>query len=105
MTSRRSHSRGSAAGGRLRAGIALHEGEVFFGNIGAPQRLDFTVIGSAVNEASRVEALHKTLKRPILVTDAVARHLDTPLDFLGAHALRGVAAPMAIFSPAKVAAE
>lgn len=89
----------------LRAGIALHEGEVFFGNIGAPQRLDFTVIGSAVNEASRVEALQKTLKRPILVTDAVARHLDTPLDFLGAHALRGVAAPMAIFSPAKVAAE
>jgi adenylate cyclase len=89
----------------LRAGIALHEGEVFFGNIGAPQRLDFTVIGSAVNEASRVEALHKILKRPILVTEAVARHLDTPLDFLGAHALRGVAAPMPIFCPTEVAGE
>lgn len=89
----------------LRAGIALHEGEVFFGNIGAPQRLDFTVIGSAVNEASRVEALHKTLKRPVLITEAVARHLEAPLDFLGAHRLRGVAAPMAIYSPADIATE
>lgn len=84
----------------LRAGIALHEGEVFFGNIGAPERLDFTVIGSAVNEASRVEALQKTLKRNILLTEAVARHLDVPLDFLGEHSLRGVATPLAIYSPA-----
>ncbi len=84
----------------LRAGIALHEGEVFFGNIGAPERLDFTVIGSAVNEASRVEALQKTLKRDILLTEAVARHLDVPLDFLGEHSLRGVATPLAIYTPA-----
>src|SRR5690606_35523555 len=52
----------------LRTGIALHEGEVFFGNIGAPARLDFTVIGSAVNEASRVEALQKKIGRSILIT-------------------------------------
>lgn len=84
----------------LRAGIALHEGEVFFGNIGSPDRLDFTVIGSAVNEASRVEALQKTLKRNILLTEAVARHLDIPLDYLGAHALRGVATPISIYTPA-----
>ena len=84
----------------LRAAVALHEGEVFFGNIGSPDRLDFTVIGAAVNEASRVEALHKTLGRNILVTDAVARHLDVPLDFLGEHHLRGVAAPLAIYTPA-----
>jgi adenylate cyclase len=84
----------------LRAGIALHEGEVFFGNIGAPQRLDFTVIGPAVNETSRVESLQKQLKRPILLTEAVARHLDGPLEAHGAHALRGVATPLAIFSPA-----
>ena len=83
----------------LRAGIALHEGEVFFGNIGAPERLDFTVIGSAVNEASRVEGLQKTLGRGILVTDAVARHLDVALDFLGEHRLRGVAAPLSIYAP------
>jgi len=85
----------------LRSGIALHEGEVFFGNIGAPDRLDFTVIGSAVNETSRVESLQKTLHRDILITEAVARHLDVPLDHLGDHSLRGVAAPLAIFSPAR----
>lgn len=83
----------------LASGIALHEGRVFFGNIGAPERLDFTVIGAAVNEASRVEALTKQLGRPILITEPVARRLARPLDDLGRHSLRGVAAPVAIFSP------
>jgi len=72
---------------------------VFFGNVGAPERLDFTVIGTAVNTASRVETLTKTLGRPILITEPVARRLDYPLDELGEHALRGLAAPLAIFSP------
>jgi adenylate cyclase len=85
----------------LRTGIALHEGDVFFGNIGAPQRLDFTVIGSAVNEASRVEALQKTLGRSLLITGAAARHLDARLDDLGEHALRGVRGKVRIFSPAR----
>ena len=84
----------------LRTGIALHEGDVFFGNIGAPERLDFTVIGSAVNEASRVEALQKTLGRSLLITAAAARHLDLPLDDLGEHGLRGVDGKIRIFSPA-----
>jgi adenylate cyclase len=84
----------------LRTGIALHEGDVFFGNIGAPERLDFTVIGSAVNEASRVEALQKTLGRSLLITGAAARHLDAKLDDLGEHALRGVEGKVRIFSPA-----
>ncbi|MGX9390475.1 adenylate/guanylate cyclase domain-containing protein [Nitrobacteraceae bacterium UC4446_H13] len=83
----------------LRTGIALHEGEVFFGNIGAPERLDFTVIGPAVNEASRVEALQKKLGRSILITEAVARHLDHALDHLGEHELRGVSLPVAVYSP------
>lgn len=83
----------------LRAGIALHEGEVFFGNIGAPNRLDFTVIGPAVNEASRVEALQKTIGRTILITAAAARHISVPLEALGEFPLRGVAAPMAILAP------
>ena len=75
----------------LRSGIALHEGEVFFGNVGAPDRLDFTVMGSAVNTASRVEALTKSLGRPVLITEPVARMLDRPLDHLGEHTLRGLA--------------
>ncbi|WP_315836125.1 adenylate/guanylate cyclase domain-containing protein [Bradyrhizobium prioriisuperbiae] len=86
---------------QLRVGIALHEGEVFFGNIGSPDRLDFTVIGPAVNEASRVEALQKVLGRSILVTEAVARHLDCKMDHLGEHTLRGVATPISIYSPAE----
>jgi adenylate cyclase len=87
----------------LRAGIALHAGEVFFGNIGAPERLDFTVIGPAVNEASRVEALQKSIGRSILITGAAAELIDAPLDFVGDHALRGVAEPVAIYSPAQAA--
>ena len=83
----------------LRAGIALHEGDVFFGNIGAPERLDFPVIGPAVNEASRVESLQKTIGRSILITEAAARWIDAPLDRIGEFPLRGVAAPIAIFAP------
>ncbi|MPZ10117.1 MAG: adenylate/guanylate cyclase domain-containing protein [Kiloniellaceae bacterium] len=85
----------------LRTGIALHDGEVFFGNVGAPERLDFTVIGRAVNAAARVEALSKTLGRAILLTEPVARRLDQPLDDLGEHPLRGLAQPLRVFSPGK----
>ncbi|TWT15896.1 adenylate/guanylate cyclase domain-containing protein [Reyranella sp. CPCC 100927] len=81
----------------LRSGIALHEGDVFFGNVGAEARLDFTVIGRAVNAASRVEALTKTLGRSILITEPVARRLERPLDLLGAHALRGLAEPVPLY--------
>ncbi|MGF1641006.1 MAG: adenylate/guanylate cyclase domain-containing protein [Rhodospirillales bacterium] len=83
----------------LRSGIGLHEGEVFFGNIGAPERLDFTVIGQAVNTASRVEGLTKVLGRPILMTAAVARGLADPPENLGLHVLRGLAEPVEIFAP------
>lgn len=89
----------SVAGWRpLATGIALHEGDVFFGNVGAPARLDFTVIGPAVNAASRVEAMSKALRRPILITADVARRLDRPLDALGLHALRGVKDPIELFA-------
>lgn len=81
----------------LRNGIALHEGEVFFGNVGGPQRLDFTVIGRAVNEASRVEALSKDLGRSLLITAPVAERLQTRLEPLGAHALSGLAERLALF--------
>jgi adenylate cyclase len=81
----------------LRTGIALHDGEVFFGNVGAPERLDFTVIGRAVNAASRVEALSKSLGRSILVTEPVARLLDRRLEPLGQHELRGLSAPISIY--------
>jgi adenylate cyclase len=81
----------------LRAGIVLHEGEVFFGNIGAPDRLDFTVIGAAVNEACRVEALTKTIGRELLMTEAIARHLPQDVEHLGEHQLRGVSARVSVY--------
>ena len=83
----------------LRSGISLHRGDVFFGNLGTAKRLDFTVIGSAVNAASRVEGLCKELNRPILITEPVAQLLDVPLETLGAHALRGVKEPVLLFAP------
>ena len=81
----------------LRTGIALHDGEVFFGNVGAPERLDFTVIGRAVNAASRVEALSKSVGRSIVITEPVMRLLDRPLEPLGVHELRGLAAPISLY--------
>ncbi|MDD7910174.1 adenylate/guanylate cyclase domain-containing protein [Pseudovibrio exalbescens] len=83
----------------LRTGIALHSGEVFFGNIGAPQRLDFTVTGKAVNVTSRVESLTKSLKRPLLVTEPVARLVSYELEGLGPHSVKGVSQPLEIFTP------
>jgi adenylate cyclase len=82
----------------LRSGIALHEGEVFFGNMGAPERLDFTVIGRAVNGASRVESMTKQFGRSILVTAPVAERLASRLESLGRHSLRGMAEPIEIFA-------
>src|SRR5215213_8628966 len=60
----------------LEHGLALHVGEVAYGNVGAPHRLDFTVIGPAVNRASRLLDLAKRLERQVLVSDAVALEVD-----------------------------
>jgi adenylate cyclase len=92
-------TRGSAGQPPLSIGIALHHGEVLYGNIGANRRLDFTVIGRAVNEASRVESLCKTLRVPLLATRTFASLLGPgPLRAVGAHALRGVVAPQELFT-------
>ncbi|WP_208986979.1 adenylate/guanylate cyclase domain-containing protein [Stappia sp. TSB10P1A] len=66
----------------LHCGIALSSGDVMFGNIGIPERLTFSVIGRTVNAAARIEAMTKTLGRPLLVTAdiaAFAPHAFTPL--------------------------
>ena len=82
----------------LRSGIALHRGEVFFGNVGAPRRLDFTVIGKAVNAASRVEGLCKTTKRTLLVTRPVAELSGRKFDDLGAFEIRGLEQPLSVYA-------
>lgn len=82
-------------------GIGLHVGEVMYGNIGAPNRLDFTVIGAVVNEVCRVESLCRALASPILMTSAFAALCDRGrVESRGVHALKGVSAPQEIFAPA-----
>ncbi len=87
----------------MQFGLALHLGEVFYGNIGASERLDFTVIGPAVNEASRIQALCKQLENPVLVSSSfhAATGRTQHLDFLGTHTLRGVQAPQEVYGLTK----
>jgi adenylate cyclase len=72
--------------------LALHLGEVLYGNVGAVDRLDFTVIGPAVNEVSRIEALCEPLGRRVLVSAELAAAVGDRrrLEPLGSHRLRGV---------------
>jgi adenylate cyclase len=81
--------------------IALHLGEVFYGNVGTASRLDFTVIGPAVNEAARIEALCKDLDHNLLVSAEFARaatECGARLVSLGHQSLRGVREPKEIFT-------
>ena len=81
--------------------LALHIGEVLYGNVGATDRLDFTIIGPAVNEATRIEALCEPLGRSVLISPefaAIAVDSGCRLEPLGLHALRGVREPKEIFA-------
>jgi adenylate cyclase len=79
-------------------GIGLHLGAVVYGNIGAADRLDFTAIGPAVNVASRIEGLCRSLACPVLISNAVATRCTTSLTAVGLHALRGIAQPIELFT-------
>jgi adenylate cyclase len=79
-------------------GVALHLGAVVYGNIGAPDRLDFTAIGPAVNVASRIEGLCRPLGFPVLISAAVAERCSSELVRVGRHALRGAAEPLDLFT-------
>jgi adenylate cyclase len=85
----------------LKIVIALHVGQVLYGNIGAADRLDFTVIGPAVNLVSRIEAVAKSLNLPIVVSDDFAHAYGRALTSLGYHQLRGLATPHELFAPAR----
>ena len=80
--------------------LGLHVGEVFYGNVGSRERLDFTVVGPAVNEASRIAAMCRSIDQPILMSAAFANVGDIKrrLVSVGRYALRGVAHPQELFS-------
>ncbi|MEZ5935374.1 MAG: adenylate/guanylate cyclase domain-containing protein [Alphaproteobacteria bacterium] len=82
----------------LSFGMAVHLGEILWGNIGAADRLDFTAIGPAVNLVSRLEGLCRPLGRPVLISGAVADLTTTPLLPLGEHRLRGIDMACAVFT-------
>jgi adenylate cyclase len=77
-------------------GIALHRGEVAFGNVGARERLDFTVIGPAVNLAHRLERVAKALDRRVVFSASVAAHVPSAVP-LGRCMLEGVREPQEVF--------
>jgi adenylate cyclase len=81
--------------------LALHEGEVLSGNVGSQERLDFTVIGPAVNEVSRIQALSRSLDQPILISASFAACCGQErarLVSVGRYALRGVGRPQELFT-------
>jgi adenylate cyclase len=82
--------------------LGLHVGEVFYGNIGSADRLDFTVVGPAVNEANRISAMCRSIERSVLVSPAFAAAAmpddRARLVSVGRYALRGIAQAQELFT-------
>jgi adenylate cyclase len=83
----------------LAIGIALHVGDVMYGNVGSRERRDFTVISSAVNETSRLEGLCKVLKTPLTLSHAfVGAVARADIVDLGEQELKGVSSKLRVFT-------
>jgi adenylate cyclase len=83
----------------IRLGLALHVGEVAYGNIGASARLDFTCIGPAVNLAARLEGLTGRLDRPVVASADFSALTSRRMEEVGAFELKGFAEPQRVFAP------
>ena len=85
----------------IRYGVGLHEGSVLYGNVGADNRLDFTVMGPAVNRTSRIETLTKRLDTPIVMSKHFADLIPArvPRESLGAHEAAGIAERIEVYRP------
>lgn len=90
--------RASRSEGPLAFGVALHLGEVAYGNIGGSSRLDFTAIGPAVNLASRIESMTGKLGKQVLVSSAVAQVLPIAKS-VGSYELKGITGTSELFEP------
>jgi adenylate cyclase len=80
-------------------GIALHLGDVMYGNIGGESRLDFTVIGPAVNLVARIQGLCGRLQRTLLLSEEFVRVSRSPVETLGAFALKGIGEAQNVYAP------
>jgi class 3 adenylate cyclase/uncharacterized protein (DUF427 family) len=85
----------------IKYGIGLHLGDVTYGNIGIPQRLEFTVIGLAANQAARVESMTKEIGETVLVSQTFADQYSGKLTSVGRHALKGVPGEHELFALAE----
>jgi adenylate cyclase len=84
---------------QLAFGLGLHVGELLYGNIGVPTRIEFSVIGPAANEVARLESLTKETREPVLVSRAFKEVVDIPWRGLGVYPLKGVSDGMEVFAP------
>jgi len=83
----------------LSVGIALHAGDVFYGNVGSETRLDFTVVGPVVNLAARIAQLSKDLGREVLVSDALSDIMGCRSGLYGRYKVKGFEEPVSVYSP------
>ncbi|WP_282607156.1 adenylate/guanylate cyclase domain-containing protein [Pelagibius sp. Alg239-R121] len=79
-------------------GLGLDVGKVAYGNVGAPDRLAFTVIGPTVNRTARLESLTKTLGKPILMSDSFAKRVNHLATSVGRFEMKGIPAPQEVFA-------
>ena len=96
------HMRRRHGENEIRFGVGLNVGEVIYGNVGAPDRLDFTVMGPAVNRTARLESLTKIVGEDILVSKEFAEIVDCPMKSLGEHNMKGIEAPQPVFTPTEL---
>lgn len=92
------HRRKRAGMPLIKFGVGLHSGTVMYGNVGAPDRLDFTVMGPAVNRTARLESLTKKVNCPLLMSQEFAGLIDTAVHSLGKHEMKGVATTQEVFA-------
>ncbi|BDA77637.1 adenylate cyclase [Leptospira kobayashii] len=82
----------------IRHGVGLHKGQILYGNIGSRERLDFTVIGEAVNLASRIAGMCGELKKAVLASEEFVSDANIRWEDIGEHKLKGIAIPKRIFA-------